>query len=205
MQEKTKKLVMMAMFCAIMGVMAVTNIGMIPLGFMNATTLHIPVILCAVLLGPKSGMMMGFVFGLISLLTNTFRPNITSFVFSPFSPFYQSEYGNPFFSLLICFVPRILIGLVSGLSYNGFKKTKLPSLISLGLTGFLGSITNTILVMGGIWLLFGEGYAAAKGMAVNALGGVIGSVVLINGVPEAIVAAILTAAIGKALEKLLQK
>ena len=202
MQEKTKKLVMMAMFCAIMGVMAVTNIGMIPLGFMNATTLHIPVILCAVLLGPKSGMLMGLVFGLISLLTNTFRPNITSFVFSPF---YQSDYGNPVFSLLICFVPRILIGLVSALSYQGFKKTRLPSLVSLGITGFLGSITNTIFVMGGIWLLFGEGYAAAKGMAVNALGRVIGSVVLINGVPEAIVAAILTAAIGKALQKFLQK
>ena len=202
MQEKTKKLVMMAMFCAIMGVMAVTNIGMIPLGFMNATTLHIPVILCAVLLGPKSGMLMGFLFGLISLLTNTFRPNITSFVFSPF---YQSDYGNPFFSLLICFVPRILIGLVSALSYHGLKKTKLPSLVSLGITGFLGSITNTVFVMGGIWLLFGEGYAAAKGLAVNALGGVIGSVVLINGVPEAIVAAILTAAIGKALQKILQK
>ncbi len=201
-QDKTKKLVMIAMFCAIMGVMAVTNIGMIPLGFMNATTLHIPVILCAVLLGPKSGMLMGFVFGLISLLTNTFRPNITSFVFSPF---YQSEYGNPVFSLLICFVPRILVGLVSALCYQGLKKTRLPSLVSLGITGFLGSITNTIFVMGGIWLLFGEGYAAAKGLAVNALGNVIGSVVLINGVPEAIVAAVLTAAIGKALQKFLQK
>ncbi len=201
-QEKTKELVMMAMFFAIMGVMAVTNIGMIPLGFMNATTLHIPVILCAVLLGPKRGMLMGLVFGLISLLTNTFRPNITSFVFSPF---YQSDYGNPLFSLLICFVPRILIGLVSGLSYQGFKKTGLPSLVSLGVTGYLGSITNTIFVMGGIWLLFGEGYAAAKGLAVDALGSVIGSVVLINGVPEAIVAAILTAAIGKALQKFLQK
>lgn len=201
-QDKTKQLVVMAMFCAIMGVMAVTNIGMIPLGFMNATTLHIPVILCAVLLGPKKGMLMGFLFGLISLLTNTFRPNITSFVFSPF---YQSDYGNPLFSLLICFVPRILIGLVSALSYNGFKKTRLPSLVSLGITGFLGSITNTIFVMGGIWLLFGEGYAAAKGLAADALGSVIGSVVLINGIPEAIVAAILTAVIGKTLEKFVLK
>lgn len=197
-QEQTKKLVIMAMFCAIMGVMAVTNIGMIPLGFMNATTLHIPVILCAVLLGPKEGMLMGAVFGCISLLTNTFRPNLTSFVFSPFL---KTEYSNPLFSILICFVPRILIGLVAGLSFSSLKKTKLPSAVSLGITGFLGSITNTIFVMGGIGLLFGEGYAAAKNMTVDALGSVLGSVVLINGVPEAIVAAILTAAIGKVLQK----
>lgn len=199
-QTNTKQLVLMAMFCAIMAVMAVTNIGMIPLGFMNATTLHIPVILCAVLLGSKSGMAMGFVFGLISLLTNTFRPNVTSFVFSPFC---QSDYSNALFSLCICFLPRIMIGLVSALSYRRFCK-KLPCWISLGLTGFLGSITNTVLVMGGIWLLFGEGYAAAKGMTADALGNVIGSIVLINGVPEAIVAAILTTAIGKVLQKLIQ-
>lgn len=197
-QDKTKKLVILALFCAIMGVMAVTNIGMIPLGFMNATTLHIPVILCAVLLGSKEGMFMGAVFGLISLLTNTFRPNVTSFVFSPF---YQSEYGNPLFSLLICFVPRILIGLFSALSYGGLKKTKLPKILGLGISGFLGSITNTIFVMGGIGLLFGDGYAAAKGMGVEALGKVIGSVVLINGIPEALVAAVLTAIIGNTLEK----
>ncbi len=201
-QDRTKKLVILALFCAIMGVMAVTNIGMIPLGFMNATTLHIPVILCAVLLGPKEGMFMGFVFGLISLLTNTFRPNVTSFVFSPF---YQSEYGNPVFSLLICFVPRILIGLFSGLSYRGLKKTELPHILALGTSGFIGSITNTIFVMGGIGLLFGDGYAAAKGMAVEALGNVIGSVVLINGVPEALVAAVLTAIIGNTLQKYVMK
>lgn len=201
-QDRTKKLVILALFCAIMGVMAVTNIGMIPLGFMNATTLHIPVILCAVLLGPKEGMFMGFVFGLISLLTNTFRPNVTSFVFSPF---YQSEYGNPVFSLLICFVPRILIGLFSVLSYRGLKKTELPQILALGTSGFIGSITNTIFVMGGIGLLFGDGYAAAKGMAVEALGNVIGSVVLINGVPEALVAAVLTAIIGNTLQKYVMK
>lgn len=201
-QKKTKKLVIMAMFCAIMAVMALTNIGIIPLGFMNATTLHIPVILCAVLLGPKEGMFTGFLFGVISMLTATFRPGITAFLFSPF---YQSEFSNPLYSILICFIPRILIGAVAGFAYKGFSKTKLPSALSFGITGFLGSMTNTVFVMGGVYLLFGEAYASINEIAMSALGGVIGSVVLTNGVPEAVIAAVLTIAIGKPVEKYLQK
>ena len=43
-----------------------------------------------------------------------------------------------------------------------------------------------------IYLFFGESYGAAKNIASDALYSVIGSVILINGVPEAIVAAFLT-------------
>ncbi len=200
--NNTKRLVILAMFCAIMAVMAVTNIGIIPLGFMNATTLHIPVILCAVLLGPKEGIFAGFLFGVISMLTATFRPSVTSFLFSPF---YQSEFGNPLYSIFICFIPRMLIGVVAGYSYQWFQKTKMNDPLSLGITGFLGSITNTVFVMGGVYLLFGEAYASINEIAVGALGGVIGTVVLTNGVPEAVIASILTIAIGKPIQNYLRK
>ena len=53
--------------------------------------------------------------------------------------------------------------------------------------------------MNGIYFLFGSSYANAKGIATDALYGVILSVIGTQGVPEAIVAAVLTAAIGKAL------
>ena len=72
-------------------------------------------------------------------------------------------------------------------------------MVSLALAGIAGSLTNTILVMGEIYLFFGKEYAAAKNFPVESLFGVIMGIVGLNGVPEAIVAAILTCAIAKAL------
>ena len=70
----------------------------------------------------------------------------------------------------------------------------------LTVAGIAGSLTNTILVMGGIYLFFGSTYAQAKEVAFGDLFMyIVNSVILINGVPEAIVAAILTTAVAKAL------
>ena len=62
--EKTKKMVLTAMFTAIIIAMAfVPYMGYIPLGFMNATIIHIPVIIGAIILGPKTGAFLGGVCG----------------------------------------------------------------------------------------------------------------------------------------------
>ena len=106
---KTKDMVTTAMFVAIILAMSfVPYLGYIPLGFMNATIIHIPVIIGAILLGPARGAFLGGIFGLTSMINNTFNPNLTSFVFSPFYSL-GNVHGN-FKSLMICFVPRILIG-----------------------------------------------------------------------------------------------
>ena len=86
-RASTVKMVQLALLSAIMVVLAVTPLGMINLGFINATTLHIPVIVGAILLGPKAGAFLGGVFGLISLITNTIRPNLSSFAFSRIQSF----------------------------------------------------------------------------------------------------------------------
>ena len=81
--SKTRDLVLAAVIAAIIVIMAfVPFLGYIPLGFMNATTVHIPVIIGAIILGPKYGAFLGLTFGLTSLWKNTFMPNPTSFVFS---------------------------------------------------------------------------------------------------------------------------
>lgn len=199
---KTTDLVITAMFTAIIIAMAfVPYLGYIPLGFMNATIIHIPVIIGAVLLGPKKGAFLGAIFGLTSMINNTFNPNLTSFVFSPFYSV-GDMHGNVA-SLVICFVPRILIGIVAYYVYVGvsklIKSNKKGNIAALATAGAAGALTNTLLVMNGIYFLFGNSYASAKGIAVDALYGVILGVIGTQGVPEAIVAAILTAAIGRAL------
>lgn len=65
--------------------------------------------------------------------------------------------------------------------------------------GSRGALTNTVFVMGLIFLLFSDAYAAAKGIGPELVLGVILAIVGTNGIPEAIGAGILVAAIGKAL------
>ena len=188
---KTKDMVTTAMFVAIILAMSfVPYLGYIPLGFMNATIIHIPVIIGAILLGPARGAFLGGIFGLTSMINNTFNPNLTSFVFSPFYSL-GNVHGN-FKSLMICFVPRILIGVVAYYVYTGIvklvKKKKNDgkgSAAALAAAGAAGALTNTLLVMNGIYFLFGSSYANAKGIATDALYGVILGVIGTQGVPEA--------------------
>ena len=111
--EKTYELVLTALFTAIIVIMAFTPLGYIPLLVINATIIHIPVILGALFLGPKKGAFLGFVFGLTSFINNTFNPATASaFVFSPVIAYNVAGVAGIFKSLYICFVPRILVGVV---------------------------------------------------------------------------------------------
>ncbi|MDY5972048.1 MAG: ECF transporter S component [Butyricicoccus sp.] len=200
MQKKmdVRLLAQMALLTALMLVMAFTPLGYIPLPFMNATTMHIPVIIGACLLGPKMGAVLGGLFGLTSVFKATITPNITSFVFTPFYSL-NPQFSGSWKSLIVAIVPRILIGLLAGLAYQALRKAVHNETVSLAISGFIGSMVNTIGVMGLIYLLFGDQYAVAGGVEPDLLLGVIMGVVGMNGVPEALIAAVLTAAVCKAL------
>ncbi len=201
-KTNTRELVLVALFSAVVLIMAFTPmIGYIPLGFTRATIIHVPVIIASIVMGPKKGAFLGFLFGLTSLINNTINPTVTSFVFTPFFSLGNAE--PSWLSLIICFVPRILVGVVP---YYVRKLTKkFSNTLSYILAGLTGSLTNTVLVMNLIYLLFKESYAAAQGKAVEVLYSAIGSVILINGVPEAIIAAVLTLAVCKALSRAVKK
>lgn len=201
--EKTKRMVQLSLLIALEAVLALTPLGFIPLGFTKATTMHIPVIIGAILLGPMQGGILGGVFGLCSLLTNTFAPTATSFVFSPF--FSLGDIGGNGWSLVICFVPRILIGIAAGYLYRAIAKKDKRQVLASAVSAVAGSLVNTVLVMGGIYLFFGRSYAAAREIPFDTLFKVIMGVVGINGVPEAIIAAILVTAIVVPLRKALRR
>lgn len=201
--RNTKSLALLGVLLAIEMILNFTPLGLIPLGFMNATTLHIPVIIGAIFLGPIGGGILGASFGVLSVITNTIRPNITSFVFSPFITISNTS-GN-FTSLITAIVPRILIGVVSCYVYKWISKKCKNKVTAYALAALAGSLTNTILVMGSIYVFFGTAYAAAKGLAFEALFGVILSIVGINGIPEAIVAAIVVSTICKVLSQVYKR
>ena len=103
---KTRNMVLTAVIAAIIILMAFTPVGYINLVVIKATLIHVPVIIGSVVLGPKKGAFLGFIFGLTSLINNTFNPSLLSFAFSPFYS------GGNLWSIVICFVPRILTGVV---------------------------------------------------------------------------------------------
>ena len=205
MKNKTnvRSMALMALLAAIICILAFTPfIGYIPLGFTRATIVHIPVIIASLLLGPKKGAALGFLFGLTSFINNTMNPTPTSFMFTPF--FSLGETSGNFSSLIICFLPRILVGVVPYYVYQFCQKLSKKeeiSQIGLILSGICGSLTNTLLVMNLTFIFFKEEYALANNKTVSAVYGFILSIIGINGVPEAIIAGILTLFIGRILLK----
>ena len=199
---KTQNMVKLALFAGIIVVLSMTPLGYIPLGVIKATTIHIPVILGSILLGWKAGAVLGGIFGLTSLVVNTITPSLTSFVFTPFYSLDGS--GGSLWSLVVCFVPRILVGILPYFIYRSIQKLHGSDIVSLGIAGFLGSMTNTLLVMNLIYLLFGERWGAAKQISSDLIYKTILGVIAANGIPEAIVSAVITAAVGKVLIKVLR-
>ena len=199
---KTQNMVKLALFAGIIVVLSMTPLGYIPLGVIKATTIHIPVILGSILLGWKAGAVLGGIFGLTSLVVNTITPSLTSFVFTPFYSLDGS--GGSLWSLVVCFVPRILVGILPYFIYRSIQKLHGSDIVSLGIAGFLGSMTNTLLVMNLIYLLFGERWGAAKQISSDLIYKTILGVIAANGIPEAIIAAVITAAVGKVLIKVLR-
>ena len=203
----TMSMVQVAIFGAIICIMAFTPfLGYIPLGFTRATIIHIPVIIASLLMGPKKGGVLGFLFGLTSFINNTINPTATSFVFTPF--YSVGEISGGIGSIIICFIPRILVGIVPYFVYKlvlrlSSEKTRSRGVSNIGLilAGISGALVNTILVMNLIYLFYGDAYIKASEKAVSLGYMVILSIIGINGVPEAIVAGILTLCIGKVLLK----
>ena len=153
--------------------------GNIPLGPLSITTLPVTVAVVAVVLGPKEGTIIGFVWGLLTW--------IRAFVY-PSSALAPLIFTNP----LISVVPRMLIGLFAGYAFKWLVKI-LPKALSAGIAGLIAAATNTVLVLGGIYLFantpaVAAGYHVASGHLAQALM----VIVTTNGVTEAITTAILT-------------
>lgn len=195
-KKDTRWMVSVALMAAIVILLANTPLGMIQLPVIKATTVHIPVIIGAVLLGPAAGAILGGVFGICSMISNTTAPTLLSFAFSPFL---SSDLAGIFKALWISIGCRIMIGVLAGWIWIALKKLKVFAWVALPITGFLGSMVNTVFVMGSIYLLLASQYAEAKNVAVSAVWGLVMGTVVASGIPEAIAAAILVTALGKAL------
>lgn len=147
--RNTLRLTQLALLGAIEVILAITPLGLIPLPTISITLLHIPVIIGAILLGPLDGGILGFIMGVCSMAKAIFAPSsATSYLINPFTS------GNPLASLAMTIIPRILIGVVAGYTYRYLSKTNTPTWVSVGISAFLGTLTNTVLFLGSLSIFF---------------------------------------------------
>lgn len=184
--KKQSSIAQIAIFFAIMLVLhllssVIFNLLPVPI---KPTIIHIPVIIASIIYGPRIGAILGALMGIISVVTNTVVLLPTSYLFSPFV-----ENGS-INSLMIAMVPRILIGITPYFIYKWMKNK--PGLV---LAGAVGSMTNTIFVLGGIFILFSSVYNGD-------IRAMLALVLSANSISEMIISALLTVAIVPALEKL---
>lgn len=202
-KKAIKGMVLTALFSAIVILMAFTPLGYIPLGIINATIIQIPVIVGALFCGPKHGAFLGFLFGFTSFLKNTITPaTLSAFVFSPVLAANMFGIKGVLFSTFICFVPRILVGIIPYFIYKGIKKFSRWKTLNFAVAGVIGAFTNTFLVMGSIYILYKDAYAAAQGVDPSTVLGVIAGIIGFNGVIEAILSGVLVSALGVVLVKI---
>lgn len=191
----TSSLVKLSLFAGIIFILGVTPFGFIPLGVFKIVTIHIPVIIGSIILEPKKGAFLGFIFGLTSFIMAHLQPSVTSYFFSPIIS------GN-LFSLIVCFIPRILVGVIPYFVFKLLKKC-ININISLILSGLIGSLVNTVLVLSFIYIFFAEKYAEVLNTTLDNLIIIIFTSVGVNATLEALSSSILVLTICKALFKII--
>lgn len=185
--KDTRTMVVLGLMLAMTIILDLTPLGAIPMGTVVATIAHVPTIIVGIILGPIAGLIMGIALGIVSLLHALIRPA------SPFSLLFI----NPLISVL----PRAFIGVAAYYAYAGLKnafKMGRANPVAIGIGAVAGSLTNTVLVLAMVTLIYGDRVVEMlmeAGLNVTAVAWAIG-VAASNGLMEAIVSTIIVVAIG---------
>lgn len=188
--QMIRKLVISGMLAAIVVVLMVTGLGFIQIGPMNASLLCLPIILGVMSEGLGVGLVLGLTFGVLSFARAFSSPTL-------FSPYFM----NPLISVLprLC-IPVIVWLVVKSLSAKDLKKRALVR----GIAAFAGSITNTVLVLGAVYIACLLGFIV-EGISMGTVGALLMGIVLTNGLPEAVVMAFVTPPVMAALDRTIYK
>ena len=156
----------------------------------SITIMHIPVIVGGIVMGPMYGGILGLVFGLLSMYKATTAA--TSVVDQAFSPFLS---GAPVQSIIMCIVPRVLLGVVAALLFRALEKRIKSKGLAIAISAAVASVMHTVLVLGCLWALFDS----------LPLKSVFLTLVTVNGFSEIAVAVIVAVGVCRPLLRLTSK
>lgn len=205
--ERILRMTQLAVLSAIIIMMTfVPYIGYISYGpGLSITLIHIPVMIGAIVLGPSAGAILGGVWGISCIIKALTAPP---------SPLDAAIFWNPLVSL----ISRILAGLLAGLAFVGLirlcrklskreKNSKLAQGISAGIAAAVGSVTNTVLVLSMIYLLYGTQFGEQLGINMVSFGGLLDYIMLAfaaNASLEVVVCVVVSIPVSYALARLLR-
>ena len=186
----TRRVVVAGMLAAMIVILDVTGIGMLRLGFGAAVTFFcLPVLIGVMTEGLFIGLLMGCAFGVISFVQAFSSPE-------PLAPLFM----NP----LVSVVPRLMIPIVAWLVLKALRPVSNVSekkrAMVRAAAALAGSLTNTVLVLSMAFLMVVLG-TAIEGMSTAVVGGILVSLILTNGLPEALCMALIVPPIMSALDK----
>lgn len=188
--KKTLNLAVLGIFSALIFLMAFTPLGKIPSFATLITIVQVPVVIGAMLLGPAAGAVLGGVFGLAMF--------IQGFMGDPLGALMMS--ANPFYTFIVCMIPRILTGFLSGWIFKAIQKIDKTKIISFVTASLSCAVLNTIFFLGFLYIFFANTalleYAQSVSMSVWNL---ILAIITGNAILEAAACCILGTIIGKAL------
>lgn len=196
--SKVHQITRMAILVAIIFLLAFTPLGYLTIGPIAATTIQMPVIVGAAMMGPASGAVLGFFFGLSAVIKVLTMPGA-----DPFATLALAH--SPLAYLTVCMGARVLMGWLSGLLAAALRK--LPafhgrrSAAVYAVTGFAGSAMNTVFYLGLLWALCAQVISSYYGVDLSGVGSLVMGTAYAAGVPEAIVSCVVVCAVCKALEK----
>jgi uncharacterized membrane protein len=196
MNSRTRRFIITSLLVAICLLLGLTPVGYIPIPPIEITLLCIPVIIGTITEGLGVGVVLGFFFGLTSFLQVFIKPTALSQLLFAISPLK---------TVILVFVPRLLVPVTTWLVYRAVSgESRMRQRVATGAGALVGSLTNTVLFLGALYLLFlpeiGQ-VAEAFGTTPYLLGGILCTIGAINGLPEAAVAVLLCVPIVWAIQK----
>lgn len=192
-----QKLTQLAILTTIILLMAFTPIGYIKTFGLEITLIVIPVTVGAIVLGPAAGAFLGGVFGITSF--------IQCFGLSPFGAALLNI--NPSATFIVCLIPRLLMGWLTGLIFRALRKGGLKE-TAYPVASLCGPFMNTLFFMTALLAFF---YRSdyIQGIAESLGGGNVIQFVIafvgINGLVEAITCFLIGTAIARALDAFVKR
>lgn len=199
MHNNLRRFVTTALLVAVCLLLGLTPVGYIPIGPVSLTLMCLPVIIGTITQGLKTGLVLAFVFGMTSLFSAlgiTLVPSLLGTTLIGISVLK---------AVIVIFIPRLIIPITTWLVYNAIaRRTPKRQKLAVGAGAFVGSLTNTVLFLSILYLLFmpeiGD-LSAAFGTTPELFGGLLVGIGAMNGLPEAVVAMVLCVPIVAALKK----
>lgn len=190
MQSKTRTVVFMAILVAVMLLFGFTPIGYIPMPFASLTLMCLPVLVGTFVLGPRAGFGLSLVFILTSLLQLVMKPTALALILLE---------ANPFLCVISLIIPRLLI---APATWGVFRllEGRRPR-IALIAGSAAGSLTNTFVYLLLLQVWFAADIASGFGITLEAAAALIWGIVLTNGLPEAVLAAVICPLVSRAVSK----